>query len=343
MAANSNSNSNSNPSSNSLPRYPVYVPSKGRFTSGYTIKFLKKDKVPFFLVVEPQEKDEYGKRYGYDNLLVLPWSGNDEVRQAYCKKLKIENGGLIAVRNWIRDHSISLGFERHWQLDDNILEVRRRLMDGRRIPCNSGPALALIEDFTDRYENVGISGMNYYMFAAPGASTMPFMVNHRVYSCSLINNKMPYIWRLAYNDDTDICLQLLANGWCTLLVNAVVIQKLTTMLVSGGNTTDLYQGDGRLKMSRSLERIWPGVVTTTRRFRRPQHHVNWNKFDNKLIPRPGLVIPTEPNDYGFKLVQIKEVKTTSLQNAVKGRLKNQEEEKSSSSNKKGKSDIQTPR
>lgn len=66
-----------------LPRYPVYVPSKGRYESGLTAKFLIRDEVPFYLVVEPQEADEYGKRYGYARLLILPWSGDDDTRKAF--------------------------------------------------------------------------------------------------------------------------------------------------------------------------------------------------------------------------------------------------------------------
>lgn len=38
-----------------------------------------------------------------------------------------------------------------------------------------------------------------------------------VYSCTLILNSIEQRWRLLYNDDTDLCLQVLAAGWCTIL------------------------------------------------------------------------------------------------------------------------------
>lgn len=287
-----------------LPRYPVYVPSKGRYESGLTAKFLIRDGVPFYLVVEPQEVEEYGKRYGYEHLLILPWSGDDEKRSAFCEERQIENGGLIAARNWIKEHSIANGHLRHWQLDDNIRYIERRYK-GKRLPINAGIAFSATEDFTDRYENVAISGLNYHMFVATGAKAPPFYVNHRVYSCSLILNTLPYKWRLRYNDDVDICLQVLSDGWCTLLVNAFLVEKVTTMKVKGGNTTDLYQGDGRLKMARSLERMWPGVVTTDRRFQRPQHVVkdSWRRFDTPLKLKPGVNLDELPkvDEYGMKL------------------------------------------
>lgn len=306
-----------------LPRYPVYVPSKGRFHSGLTMKYLIKTETPFYLVVESQEADEYGKRYGYDRLLVLPWSGNDETRQAFCAERNIENGGLIAVRNWIKEHSIAGGYARHWQLDDNIQYIKRR-WKGKRIPCDAGVALAVVEDFADRYENIAIAGMNYEMFLPNGQKIPPFYLNVHVYSCSLILNSIPHRWRQAYNDDTDICLQVLAAGWCTVLVNAFLVWKMWTTHLTGGNTTDLYQGDGRLKMARSLERMWPGVVETDRRFKRPQHVVKdaWRRFDTPLKLKPGINLDELPkvDEYGMKLIQVKEIRSGDLQRLVQDKL-----------------------
>jgi len=301
---------------NISPRYPVYVPSKGRFESGYTVKFLIEDKTPFYLVVEPQEVDEYGSRYGHENLLILPWQGNDEKRQRFCKERGIENGGLIAVRNWIKEHSIKNGFERHWQIDDNIRWIYRRYKS-KRIRCNSSIALKITEDFIDRYENIAIAGLNYEMFAPDTEKIPPYFLNNHVYSCSLILNKIPHRWRIAYNDDTDICLQVLADGWCTVLMNVFLTKKMWTMQVKGGNTDDLYQGDGRLKMARSLERLWPGVVETKRRFQRPQHVIKdaWKRFDTPLKLKPGIDLHKFPkiDEYGMQLIQVKdEIKSPEL-------------------------------
>ena len=60
---------------------------------------------------------------------------------------------------------------------------------------------------------------------------------------------------------------------------------MRTMTMKGGNMAQLYQGDGRLTMARSLERMWPGVVSINRRFGRPQHVVknSWRNFDTSLI------------------------------------------------------------
>jgi hypothetical protein len=283
-----------------LPRYPIYIPSKGRANHCYTARYLAAENTPFSLVVESQEAEEYAARFGSARILILPFSGR----------------GLIGSRNWIKEHATAASFERHWQLDDNIRYFHRRYR-GQRVYCDASIALRVCEDFTDRYENIAISGLNYYMFVPDDRRYLPLQVNCRVYSCSLVLNSLPFGWRLVYNDDTDICLQALANGWCTVLLNTFLAQKIWTMKTKGGNTDALYQGDGRLKMARSLERVWPGVVTIDRRFQRPQHIVkdDWKKFDTPLKLKPGIDLSQLlPNEYGMELVQVApEVKSPRIQ------------------------------
>lgn len=289
-------------------RYPVYVVSKGRhdYKSGLTGRFLLKEKVPFRLVVEPQEHDQYAETFGAEHVLSLPFS----------------NLGLgsIPARNWIWEHSLASGAKRHWILDDNMRGVQR-VHKGIRIDCDSGPAFCAIEDFVDRYENIGLAGMAYAMF---GFSTderglPPFWLNVHVYSCLLIENSLPYRWRGRYNEDTDLSLQVLSGGLCTVLFNAFLVKKMQTMTMQGGNMDTLYKGDGRLRMSRSLERVWPYVVETKRRFKRPQHVVRdqWGKFDTPLKRRSDIDWSAlKPNEYGLELRQLAPVKNKEVRSLL---------------------------
>lgn len=273
-------------------RYPLYVISKGRFENCLTAKFLLKDGVDFKLVVEPQEADEYKARYGGENVLILPFSN-----------LRL---GSIPARNWVWEHAKASGTTRHWILDDNIRSVYRRYK-AKRLYCNSRYAFEASEDFADRYENLAICGLNYTMFTPDRRRLAPFFLNCHVYSCLLILNSLPYRWRGRYNEDTDLCLQVLSGGWCTVLINAFSVMKMPTMKMKGGNTDDLYKGDGRLKMAKSLERVWPGVVTVDRRWQRPQHIIKdqWKHFDTPLIRRKDVDFGSmKPNNYGMKLTQV---------------------------------------
>jgi TET-Associated Glycosyltransferase len=273
-----------------LPRYPVFVPSKGRaHPARMTAQILLEDGVPFRLVVEPQEADAYRARFPDAELLVTPH--RDE--------------GLTVTRNFIRDVSESEGAERHWQIDDNIISFRRRYYR-ERIPINAGIALRVTEDFTDRYTNIGVSGLNYQAFVPRLQDAPPFWLNCHVYSTSLVWNRMPYRWRLRWNDDTDLCLQVLAGGLCTVALNVFCQQKIPTMRVPGGNTHEYREDDGRAKFARMLERQWPRVVTTDRRWGHPQHVVKgaWRGFRQPLIRRSDLDWDSLPpvDEYGMNLV-----------------------------------------
>lgn len=262
-----------------------------------TAKFLIAEGIEFYLVVEKQEYEEYASRYKAATILILPEASTGK--------------GAIPVRNWIWEHSISLGFGRHWELDDNIRELFR-LHKGKRIRCSSMAAFDAVEEFTDRYENIAISGLNYLMFGT--GKQPPFNLNVHVYSCMLIKNDLPYRWRGKYNADTDLCLQVLSGNWCTILFNAFLCEKMTTMVCKGGNTSS-YQGDGRLKMARALERVWPGVVTTDRKFQRPQHVIKsaWRRFDTQLIRRTDIDwTKFKTNNFGMKIIKLQPIKSTRL-------------------------------
>lgn len=287
-----------------LPTFPVYIPSKGRADLAGTARVLTREAVPFFLVVEPQEVATYRSAFPAAQLLVLP--ENEQ--------------GLVYARNWIKQHSIAAGFSWHWQLDDNIRRFHRRFQ-GYRLPCHSGYALHVTERFVERYENIAIAGLNYRTFIQEGTICPPFHLNARVYSCCLIRNDLPYGWRGQYNDDADLCLRVLADGYCTVGMNAFLADKLPTMHAKGGNTDALYQGDGRLKMARSLERLWPGVVSTQRRFNRPQHVVRdqWTSFTTELRLKPGIDLAALPpvDEFGAQLQQVSPaIKSATLRKLI---------------------------
>lgn len=110
--------------------------------------------------------------------------------------------------------------------------------------------------------------------------------------------------------------------WCGATFACFLIEKMRTMTMKGGNATELYKGDGRLRMARSLERVWPYVVTTGRRFKRPQHVVrdNWLRFDTPLKLKPGIDLAKLPqNDYGLQLVQVGDtINSPALRKLVTG-------------------------
>jgi hypothetical protein len=259
--------------------YPIYIVSKGRGDRCLTAKFMLQDGVKFKIVVEPQDEEIYSANYGAENVLVTPFSNLGM--------------GSTPARNFAWEHSIKQGAKRHWVFDDNIYGIAR-LHHGRRIKCDSQKAIAVVEQFTDRYTNIAISGYNYTMFATKGTQK-PMVTNCHVYSSLLIDNSIKYRWRLKYNEDVDLCLQVLhTRKLCTVLFNAFLIEKVsTTAKMKGGNQTDLYKGnswDKKVLKAKSLEEIWPQYVDTKIRFGRPHHVVkkSWKMFTHPLIRRKDI-------------------------------------------------------
>lgn len=273
------------------PEYPIYIVSKGRWDSRLTSKALEKIGVPYKIVIEPQEYDDYSAVIHPEKILVLPFANLGQ--------------GSIPARNWIWEQAITTGKSHHWILDDNIRWFGR-LNNNLKNIVHSGTIFKAAEDFVNRYENIALAGFQYEMFTPRRETLYPFILNTRIYSCILIKNDIPYRWRGRYNEDTDLSIRVLKDGWCTVLFQAFICKKITTMTMKGGNTEALYKlngVDGRLLMARSLYKQHPDVVQVKRRWNRWQHVVDYRPFkNNRLIKKQGIEIQKGVNNYGMKLV-----------------------------------------
>jgi hypothetical protein len=272
------------------PRYPVYIISKGRAESRKTARALEATSVPFRIVVEPQEYDQYAAVIDPSLILKLPFSNLGQ--------------GSIPARNWVWEHSVEEGATSHWILDDNI-DGFFRLNRNLKTPVADGTIFRVAEIFADRYENVGEAGFNYFMFASRKTRMPAYYLNTRVYSCILLRNSLPFRWRGRYNEDTDLSLRILKSGLCTVLFNAFLALKSQTMTMSGGNTDELYRQDeafdGRKEMAESLVEQHPDVASVSWKWNRWQHHVDYSGFRQQLRRKPGLEIHNGINNFGMVL------------------------------------------
>lgn len=286
------------------PRFPIYVVSKGRWKTRFTSKTLEKVGVPYFIVVEEEQRAEYAAVIDPKKVLVLDKSYQRDY-DAFDDLGDSKSKGPGAARNFAWDHSIAAGHPWHWVMDDNIRYFYRldrncygEVMDGTIFRC--------MGDFTTRYLNVAMAGPNYFMWAPRKNKMPPFILNTRIYSCNLIRNDVPFRWRGRYNEDTDLSLRMLKAGWCTVLFNAFLQHKEVTQKVPGGNTADFYSKEGTFPKSRMLAQMHPDVATVTledKRFNRVHHMVDYSPFrDLKLIRRPGLVLPRGADERGMRVV-----------------------------------------
>ena len=285
------------------PKYPIYIVSKGRWKTRLTSKALERINVPYYIVVEAHEREEYAAVIDPAKVLVLP----EKYLRDYetCDEEGDTRGkGPGAARNFCWDHSMSLGYARHWVMDDNIASFNR-LNRNLMVKVTSGTIFRAAEDFVDRYANVVIAGFNYDFFAKAKEPLPAFVMNTRIYSCLLIQNSLPMRWRGRYNEDTDLSIRALKAGLCTIQFNAFLQEKATTQTMAGGNTDEFYSKEGTLPKSQMIERLHPDVAEVVWRFNRWHHHVDYSVFKhNTLVKRYGVVVPEGINEYGMKLQEI---------------------------------------
>ena len=266
------------------PEYPIYVISKGRWekTRRLTINWLIKCKIDFKVIVEPDEFDDYENELNYLG------------KYQYVLKLPTEYAnqgqGSIPARNFAMKHSSQRLFERCWILDDNINGYMWN-NHSQRVPVESGNVFSFIEEYTDKFTNVLISGHEYTSNVNYDMK-IPVMKNRRVFSSMLIDNKIADKlgegWRGIYNEDVDICIRTLKAGYTTLLFNNITSNKNATGRTRGGNTDGIYaldgNGSGVLK-TQSLINQHPDCVKPIIKYKPPRthHKVNWDLWkDNEV-------------------------------------------------------------
>ena len=287
---------------------PLYIVSKGRADTRMTSKALEKMGVPYRIVIEDQEHDDYAAVIDEKKILHLDkqyqrdYDTFDDLGDSKSK-------GPGAARNFVWDHAIAEGHEWHWVMDDNI-RVFYRLNDNRKIQTTGRGIWTAMEHFVQRYTNVAMAGPNYYMFAPRKTKVPPFVMNTRIYSCNLIRNDVPFRWRGRYNEDTDLSLRMLKDKWCTVQFNAFLQQKITTQHLKDGNTEAFYAAEGTLPKSQMQVDMHPDVSRLVYRFGRVHHHVDYGPFKkNKLHRKPDIEIAEGIDNFGMSLKTIGALKT----------------------------------
>jgi hypothetical protein len=284
------------------PKYPIYIVSKGRWRTRLTSKSLEEMKVPYFIVIEEQEYEQYAEVIDPAKILILPQEYLDSYDTMDTIVDVNVSKGPGAARNFCWEHSIRNGHERHWVMDDNI-EAFHRLNRNIKVKALTGAIFKCAEDFTERYENVPLSGLNYSKFCKSVDAVAPFVPNTRIYSCLLIKNDLPIRWRGRYNEDTDLSLRILKSGLCTIQFNAFLCGKVTTQRMRGGNTEEFYRHEGTLSKSQMLVDMHPDVTSVVWKFNRWHHHVDYRPFkDNKFILKKDYLVKKGIDTYGMKLI-----------------------------------------
>lgn len=249
--------------------FPVYIISKGRAYNPLTAKNLEAAGINYLIAVEPQEAEEYIKALDKHRILVLPF-----------KNLGL---GSYPARNYCWEDAKKKGYKYHWLFDDN-LQYFVKWVNGKRVKWGDiNSALMYVENYTKR-KNIDICGFEEPNFCVR-VPKKPFKENCHVYSAMLIKNTLSLRWRLKYNEDIDLNLQVLHNGGITASCMYYMADKVSTAnMMKGGNQTELYQGNNpekNLLKAKMIQAQWPQYVKVVIRFGRHHHLINWKQFKTK--------------------------------------------------------------
>lgn len=193
--------------------FPIFIISKGRADLCLTAEILKSEKLDFNIIIEPQDEINYRKRY--DNLIVM-----DK-----------DNQGIYYARNYCFKCSTNSNY--HWQMGDNIKAFRKRI-NNKNIKTSIRQIISEIESTIIKFNNIGGAGLNHSVFAFSKINEID--INKQIYSCMLLNNKINCKFNDNIIEDTDYSMQILNKGLCTLLFNHLLMDKVTTGTMPGGNT-----------------------------------------------------------------------------------------------------------
>jgi len=281
------------------PRWPIYIVSKGRAESRLTSRMLEAMGVPYSIIVEAGEADAYRAVIDPSRVLIL-----DPVYQQEYNTFDTfgatKSRGPGPARNFAWDHAIEQGAPWHWVMDDNI-SAFFRLNRNEKIHMSCGTGFVVMEEFAGRYLNLGMAGPNYDFFVPRKYERRAILLNTRIYSCNLIRNDLPFRWRGRYNEDTDLSLRMLKAGWVTAQFNMFLQKKAATQSMGGGNTAEFYAREGTGPKSEMLKAMHPDVTRLVFRYGRMHHHVDYKRFKQQLVRRPGVVIPPDIDEYGMVL------------------------------------------
>lgn len=289
------------------PKYPIYIPSYNRYQKErrLTIRALEEKSIPYYVIVEPEEKTQYENAVNsvFGTVLTLP----QEYKENYTTYKDLgenESPGSGPARNFGLDHARENDHDWYWCVDDNINEFYR-FHKNEIISVGDGSAFAAVEDFVDQYTNIGMAGMNYESFMPRRNKRPPITFNTRIYSCNLIQTTAGYRWQGKYNEDTDLSLRMLKDGVATVLFNCFLADKEATQRSGGGNTDKVYNEKskydemGTYEKTKMLKDQHPMVVELTRKWDRWHHEVDYSPFSSNDPQKKKN--PPEPRDYNLTL------------------------------------------
>ena len=232
-----------------MNKYPVCIISKDRSDICTTHNLFESNGIKYFYMVEPQDYDAYVERFGKDKVV----------------NIKANDKGVYYVRNFCIDWSKKQGYEKHWQIDDNVKKLFYRpnnkykgTRDRYEIK-NVIKMLVSIEKIADKCVNYGGGCLGHDGFAFSKKNNID--LNKMIYCFQLINNNIKSRYQPNTSEDVDFSVRLLMEKYVTLVFNEYSFTKPKSGSTKGGCNSADYKNNGRKKMNVTLCQTYPKWFT----------------------------------------------------------------------------------
>jgi hypothetical protein len=224
----------------------IIIPSKGRANSQRaTWRLLMDDRVPFTVVVEPQDEAAYIAALGATASEVAgPKAGKARHPRYRVVALDKNDQGVAYARNFILDN-VAPKSGWFWIMDDDIRVFGHT--EGRRVVNMS--AKAMLQEVSRRMsmcihlDHLGLFSLEYSQFSFSYDSDDAICVNSYANIAVCMNrDRMPegLRYRLRVREDYDFVLQMLKAGFCTVRFRNLSF-AVPVMGTKNGGMTPYYE------------------------------------------------------------------------------------------------------
>lgn len=233
-------------------KYPIYIPSLGRYDNMRTVKMLLNAGITnFYVVIERDEVTEYMRHYpgeGTGPFIVLP---------------KSDYGTSTVARNFCIEHAKKNGHTKLWMLDDDITRVFMHNKGKKMVTVSVKDCFERIENFVVRCPNVRAVGVR------TSASFLKDVKKDLQLNCSLSSLYLLTVDKFRFRGtmlvDMDYQLQILRAGFQTLRMENFAFSFITPTKIKGGYY-DIYTNDEkRTKAIQQFLKYNPDVEPTIAR------------------------------------------------------------------------------
>jgi len=270
-------------------QYPIYIPTYKRHDTCYTARALEELGVKSYYLIIRNTVEEIGnytnaiKTFKLNHAILLP------IDDTFYKEQEEQgNGYSIIPRNFAYQHAVNANYTHHWIIDDNIKGFYMKNRGAILQFENTCYPLFFVEEYMKLYSSLAQCAIQYKHLGFSSSDRNVIILNSRCYSCILLKHIDGYRWRGKYNEDTDLSLRLLKDGYATMTFQNILCDKQQTSSVRGGNTDAFHKSEtGYVNKADSLVAQHPDVTKKVIKYGRVHHQVDYTSFKNNNLIETG--------------------------------------------------------